>query len=72
MADDARTPPDLPSHEEDEPWIDQGEDEEALAAADAEAEADIEAGRLISNEAVMRWLESWGTANPLPRPKIGD
>ena len=26
-----------------------------------EAIADLEAGRIISGEAVMSWLESWGT-----------
>ncbi len=35
------------------------ETEENLAAADAEAMADFEAGRVISHEAVMRWVASW-------------
>jgi predicted transcriptional regulator len=48
------------------------EDEAALAAAEIEAEADIAAGRVVSNEAVMRWVASWGSANPLPRPKWGE
>lgn len=47
-------------------------DEAAEAAADARAEADIAAGRVVSHEAVSRWLLSWGTANPLPRPKCGE
>jgi predicted transcriptional regulator len=47
-------------------------DEEFEAAADAEAEADFAAGRIISNEAVMRWVASWGTPNPLPPPKCGE
>lgn len=42
------------------------------AEADAQAEADVRAGRLISHSAVRRWLKSWGTANPLPRPRVGD
>ena len=44
----------------------------AEAAADARAEADVAAGRLISHEAVTAWLASWGTDTPLPRPTIGD
>lgn len=40
--------------------------------ADAEGWADHEAGRVISNEAVMRWVRSWGTDNPLPPPEVGD
>lgn len=47
-------------------------DPAAEAAADARAEADVREGRLISHEAVKRWIASWGTENPLPRPKIGE
>ena len=47
-------------------------DAEAEAAADAEGLADIEAGRVVSGEAVKRWLLSWGTADELPPPNIGD
>lgn len=47
-----------------------GSDEEI--AADERAQADIKAGRVISHEAVTRWLKSWGTPNPLPRPKCGE
>ena len=42
------------------------------AAADARAEADVAAGRLISHDAVKRWTASWGNEASLPRPKIGD
>jgi hypothetical protein len=45
---------------------------EADAEAEARARADVRAGRLISHEAVRRWLLSLGTANPLPRPRVGD
>jgi predicted transcriptional regulator len=55
-----------------EPDIFDEEDEAAIAAADAEAEADIAAGRVISNEAVIRWLKSLSTDSPLPRPQPGD
>jgi predicted transcriptional regulator len=47
-------------------------DPEAEAKADARAEADVEAGRLINHAAVRRWLASWGKARPLPRPRAGD
>lgn len=47
-------------------------DEDAEAALDAEGLADIRAGRTVSGEAVKRWLLSWGSANPLPAPSIGD
>ena len=42
------------------------------AAADAEGLADLDAGRVVSGEAVKRWLRSWGTANLLPTPRVGD
>jgi hypothetical protein len=38
----------------------------------AEAEADIAAGRVVSNEAVMSWIKSWGTPDELPPPQCGD
>jgi len=44
----------------------------AEAAADARAEADVAAGRLISHTAVKKWVSSWGSDRPLPRPNIGD
>ena len=47
-------------------------DPAAEAAADARAEADVAAGRLISHEAVKKWVASWGSERPLPRPHIGD
>ncbi|MFM9978125.1 MAG: hypothetical protein ACKVOP_08800 [Sphingomonadaceae bacterium] len=34
--------------------------------------ADAGAGRVISHEAVKKWLLSWGTGKRLPRPQIGD
>jgi predicted transcriptional regulator len=36
---------------------------------DEEAMADLEAGRKISHEAMVRWLRSWGTENELPPPE---
>lgn len=34
-----------------------------------EAIADIEAGRVVSGEEVMKWLETWGTAAEGKAPK---
>ena len=48
------------------------DDPEAEAAAERRAEEDVREGRLISNEAVMRWLKSLFTDKPLPKPKPGD
>ena len=31
--------------------------------------AELEAGKGISNERVMEWLDSWGTENELPAPQ---
>jgi predicted transcriptional regulator len=45
--------------------IDAATEDEALRAA----EADVKAGRLISHEAMSRWLRSWGTPNELPPPE---
>lgn len=47
-------------------------DEEEEARLDEEAYQDVLAGRFISNEAVMRWLQSLGTENELPPPQVGD
>lgn len=55
-----------------EPQIFDQVDENAEAAADARAEADVAARRVISHEAVSRWLKSWGGSKPLPRPKSGE
>jgi len=49
--------------------FDEEEDAETAARLDAEAEADIAAGRVVPHEKVMEWLKSWGTSNELPCPK---
>lgn len=41
------------------------------AEADAQADADVRDGRLISHDAVKCWLSSLVTAAPLPRPFVG-
>ena len=51
---------------------DVNEASDAAAVAVAEGLADIEAGRVISHEAMKRWLLSWGTPGELPPPKVGD
>ena len=55
-----------------EPSIFDEIDPDAEAAADAVGLADIEAGRTVSHEAMKRWLLSWGSADELPPPKVGD
>jgi predicted transcriptional regulator len=47
-------------------------DQEAEAAADARAEADFAAGRVISHKVMRAWLLSWGKPEELPPPKVGD
>lgn len=62
-----------PPHEMDEePGVFDVEDAAAVEASTLRAEADVVAGRVVSHEAVKRWLLSWGTDNPLPRPKCGE
>jgi len=41
-------------------------------AALAEAEAAIAKGRVISHDAIRKWLRSWGKPNELPPPKCGE
>jgi predicted transcriptional regulator len=38
----------------------------------AKGERAIEEDRVISHEAVTRWLKSWGSPSELPPPKAGD
>ena len=57
---------------EEEPTLFDSVDPAAEAAADARAEADVVAGRMIGHAAVKRWVASWGSDAPLPRPRIGD
>jgi predicted transcriptional regulator len=41
---------------------------EAVRLADAEADADFAAGRVVPHERVREWLLSLGTPNQLPTP----
>jgi predicted transcriptional regulator len=43
-------------------------DPNAEAAADARAEADIEAGRVVDHADVVAWLAKWGTVDEKPAP----
>ena len=47
-------------------------DPAAEAQADARADGDAAAGRVVSHSAVRRWLASWGTGARTPRPRAGD
>jgi predicted transcriptional regulator len=42
------------------------------ATADAEALADLRAGRTISHDKVKAWLRSWGKPDELPPPRLPD
>jgi predicted transcriptional regulator len=55
-----------------EPYMFDEIDQAAEDAADAEALADLNAGRTVSHAAVKDWLQSWGNADELPPPRIGD
>ena len=61
-----------PHDDDEEPGIFDIPDDEADEAATLRGLADIEAGRIISHEAMKRWLLSWGADNPLPPPKCGE
>lgn len=43
-------------------------DVEADAVADAEALADIAAGRVVPHAEVDAWLKTWGTSDEKPAP----
>jgi hypothetical protein len=47
-------------------------DQQSEAKADARADEDVRTDRLISHDAVRRWLASWGSSKPLSRPRVGD
>ena len=48
-----------------EPDVNEGEE----ARRDAEAGAEIDAGRFVPHAEVAKWLQSWGTPNKQPRPR---
>lgn len=58
-----------PPHEfQEEPAVFDEADEAELRLIMAE----MDAGQFITNEAMMRWIASWGTENPLPPPEYGE
>lgn len=57
---------------DEEPAVFVFEEATELDAREQKAMADIDAGRFITHEAVVRWLKSWGTENELPPPRCGD
>ena len=61
-----------PHEFDEEPGVFEFEDEAAVEAATQRGLDDFEAGRVVSHEAVKRWLLSLSTDNPLPRPKCGE
>lgn len=44
-------------------------DDVAQALAVEEGLADVQAGRVVDGESVLRWLQSWGADHELPPPK---
>lgn len=54
------------------PWPTLPTARDGLDEREREALAEVEAGRYISNEAVMRWLRSIIDGAPIQRPKVGD
>lgn len=44
-------------------------EQKAYLEAIEEGEREADEGVFISGDAVIRWLESWGTDNELPRPE---
>ncbi len=57
---------------DEEPAVFIAEDAIELDDREQKAMADMDAGRFVTHEAVVRWLKSWGTDNELPPPKCGD
>ncbi|MEA5551378.1 CopG family ribbon-helix-helix protein [Anabaena cylindrica UHCC 0172] len=51
-------------------YIEQEERKQQMLEETQEAIADIEAGRVVSGEEVMKWLETWGTAAETKAPLI--
>ena len=59
----------LPVMAKPEPSIFEAVDKADEARREAEAEADVAAGRVISNDKVCDWLETWGKPGEKPPPK---
>ena len=50
-------------------YIEREERRQRMLRETEEAMADLEAGRIVSGEAVMSWLESWGTESETEAPQ---
>lgn len=51
-------------------YIEREERKQQMLEETEEAIADIQAGRVVSGEEVMKWLETWGTDNETPAPEL--
>ncbi len=51
-------------------YIEREEKKQQMLRQTEEALADLEAGNIVSGEAVMKWLESWGTQTEQDAPKL--
>ena len=49
-------------------YIEREERKERMLKETEEAIADIEAGRIVSGDEVMQWLETWGTESEMQAP----
>lgn len=52
-----------------EVYVEQEEQADRLRQETLARWEQVEAGKVVSNEAVGEWLESWGTQNEKERPK---
>ena len=59
-------------YQHSEPGVFDVADDAADEAAILRGLAAAEDGRVVSHEAVMRWLRSWGTDHPVPPSKCGE
>ncbi|MBW4511063.1 MAG: CopG family ribbon-helix-helix protein [Scytonematopsis contorta HA4267-MV1] len=51
-------------------YIEREEQKLRMLEETEEAIADIQAGRVVSGEEVMKWLETWGTDTESKAPKV--
>lgn len=51
-------------------YIAQEERRQVMLQETEEAIADIQAGRVVAGDEVMKWLETWGTGGETKAPKI--
>ena len=51
-------------------YIAREEKKQQMLRETEEALADLEAGRVVSGEDVMKWLETWGTDDETSSPKL--